>query len=280
MEYKPKEIKEEVNISRVHPLTNLAQLLGMVIGVSTAIYIALGFAVDLVIPRVPIETEKAIGDASIASAYLVLDGKPIEDDPRISHLQELLGSLQDPEAKIPLTLHLLESPIVNAAAISGGHVLVTTAFLDEVKSENELAFVLAHELGHLKNRDSLRGLGRALVINLGWSVIFGTAGGGDSRVVGTVLNLSDLNYSRSQESAADLYGLNAVIQRYGHGGHSLDLFKRLQEEETKLKIAEYFYSHPLSENRVNKLEKIATENGWKMEGEKTVLPEVFSKNNE
>ena len=275
MEYKPKEIKEEVNISKIHPLTNLAQLLGTVIGVSVAIYIALGFAVDLIVPRIPAETEKAIGDASVPSAYVVLDGEAIADDPRISHLQELLDSLQDPEDKIPLTLHLLESPIVNAAAIPGGHILVTTAFLDEVESENELVFVLAHELGHLKHRDGLRGLGRALVINLGWSIVFGTAGGGDSRVVGTIINLSDLNYSRDQESAADLYGLEAVVRRYGHGGHSLDLFKRLHEEETRLQIAEYFYSHPLSGNRIKKLEEIAQKNGWDMEGEKTALPGVF-----
>ncbi|MEA5470562.1 M48 family metallopeptidase [Spirulina sp. 06S082] len=276
MTYKPKEITEEVNISKIHPLTNLAQLLGTVVGVSLAIYIALGLAVDAIVPRIPIETEKAIGDSSIASAYLLLGGTPIENDPRISHLQELLDSLQDPEDKIPLTLHFLKSPIVNAAAIPGGHVLVTTAFLDEVKSENELAFVLAHELGHLRNRDGLRGLGRGLVLNLGWSLVFGTSGSGDSRVVGTVLNLSSLNYSRSQESAADLSGLNAVIRRYGHGGHSLDLFKRLQEEETELKVTEYFYSHPLSETRVQKLEKNAEKNGWSMQGEKTTLPEVFS----
>ncbi|MBP0018659.1 MAG: M48 family metallopeptidase [Cyanobacteria bacterium SBLK] len=276
MEYKPKEIKEEVNISKIHPLANLTYLLGTVIGVSAAVYIALGFAVNLVVPHVPEETEKAIGDASIASAYVILEGEPIENDPRLSHLQELLDSLQESEDKIPLTLHLLKSEIVNAAAISGGHVLVTTSFLDEVKSENELAFVLAHELGHLKHRDGLRGLGRALVINVGWSLIFGTAGG-DSGVVGTVLNLSDLNYSRSQESAADLYGLKAVIRHYGHGGHSLDLFKRLQKEETKFKISEYFHSHPLSENRIKKLEEIAEKNGWDMKGEKTALPGVFSK---
>ncbi|MEM9540574.1 MAG: M48 family metallopeptidase [Cyanobacteria bacterium P01_E01_bin.42] len=274
MEYKPKEIKEEVNVSKIHPLANLAQLLGTVIGVSVAIYIALGFSVDLVVPRIPAETEKAIGDASLASAYIVLQGEPIEEDPRLSHLQELLDSLEDPEYTIPLTLHLLDSEIVNAAALSGGHILVTTAFLDEVESENELLFVLAHELGHLKHRDGLRGLGRALVVNLGWSLIFGTAGG-DSRVVGTVINLSNLNYSRSQESAADSYGLEAVIRRYGHGGHSLDLFKRLQTEETKLKISEYFRSHPLSENRVKQLEEIAEKNGWSMEGEKTTLPGVF-----
>ncbi|MGK7926801.1 MAG: M48 family metallopeptidase [Spirulina sp.] len=276
MAYKPKEIKEEVNISKIHPLTNLAQLLGIVTATSAAIYIALGFAVDLVVPRISPETEKAIGDASIASAYLGLEGTPITEDPRISYLQELLDSLQDPEDKIPLTLHLLDSPIVNAAAIPGGHIIVTTAFLDEVKSENELAFVLAHELGHLQGRDGLRGLGRGLVLNFGLSVVFGTAGSGNSRVVQTVINLSDLNYSRSQESAADLYGLEAVIRHYGHGGHSLDFFKRLQDEETNLKIAEYFYSHPLSENRVKELEKSAAKNGWKMAGEKTPLPELFS----
>ncbi len=40
-------------------------------------------------------------------------------------------------------------------------MVVFTGLLEKMTSENELAFVLAHELGHYDHRDHLRGLGRA-----------------------------------------------------------------------------------------------------------------------
>ena len=168
--------------------------------------------------------------------------------------------------------------MVNAAALAGGQLFVTTAFLAEVESENELAFVLGHELGHLSARDGVRSLGRGIFVLLGSLVLnLGHEGGGPD-VIGYTLNLNRLNYSRSQEYAADEYGLESVVRHYGHGANSLDFFKRLAARkeafpEELVRASEYFQTHPLTANRIEQLEAIAQQQRWSLTGEATPIPE-------
>ena len=46
---------------------------------------------------------------------------------------------------------------MNAVALPGGNIVVFAGLLKEIKSENELAMILGHELGHFAHRDHLRG---------------------------------------------------------------------------------------------------------------------------
>jgi predicted Zn-dependent protease len=274
MKYAPKEIKTEVNVSKTHPLMNFVYLLGTVVGVTLGIYLVLGLAVDAVVPRLNRETEVKIGNNLAPMVGSQLGGIAVTDDTRIAYLENLTRSLLPPDQQdYPITINLVDSPIVNAAALAGGHIFVTTAFLESVESENELTFVLAHELGHLQARDELKGMGRGLVVLVGSSLL--NIGVGDtSGIVTQTINFKELDYSRDQEEAADRYGLAATIRHYGHGGHSLDFFARLAAEDgNRLKISEYFTTHPLTGDRITTLEQLAQTQGWSMTGAPTPLPE-------
>ena len=276
MKYTPKEIPEEVNVTKVHPLVNFGYLLGTVIVATLAVYFGVGLAANWLATRISPETEAHIGHY-LAPSIQRQFGKPIADDDRLQYLGELLVSLREDTTGIPLTVHLIESNVINAAALAGGHIFVTTGLLKAARSENELAFVLAHELGHVAARDSLKGLARAIP----WAFLVTAVNisNGDllsqSKIVTLTGKLNELHYSRKQESAADLYGLSAAMRRYGHGGHSLDFFKRLVEkhgERDKSQVYEYFSSHPLDHNRIEALQRVAREKGWSLEGDATSLP--------
>ena len=281
MKYTPKEITEEVNVTKVHPLVNFAYLLGTVIGFTVLIYFGLGIAANILVPRVSNKTEKQIGDLLAPLVTAQLNAQEIENDKRIGYIEDLVESLGGEEINrgIPLTVHLIDTKVENAAALAGGHIFVTTGFLRGVKSENELAFVLAHELGHLAERDSLKALGRSLPLMFILTVVdFGTSGtGGTPGIVKIAVNLTEMNYSREQEYAADVYGLSATVERYGHGGNSLGFFERVAKREGNNRLAnnvsEYFLTHPLTQKRIDSLQELAVENGWSMEGEITPLPE-------
>ena len=151
-----------------------------------------------------------------------------------------------------------------------------TALLEEAESENEIAFVLAHDLGHHINRDPLKGLGRSLVF-LTISSALGI-GAGNADIVTLTGSLTNLHYSRQQESAADIYALRAIVNLYGHGGSSLDFFQRMQTKDPRGKLSAYFSIHPLTQERINYLHQVATQQGWHMTGEVTNLPnEVFDR---
>ena len=272
MVYKPKEIPEDINVTSVHPLVNFAYLLGTVVVVSILIYFALGAIAVGLATRISPELEAKIGRHFASS----IREETIETDPRQQqYLENLLAELEKETnpSYTPLTIHIQESNVSNAAIFPGGHILITTTLLAEAESENEIAFVLAHELGHHVARDHLKGLGRSLVFLTIASVV--GIGSGDINVVGMTGSLTNLHYSRQQESAADVYALSAIVRCYGHGEGSLDFFQRIQSEkrDNRNQLSSYFSTHPLTQSRINSLHRVAAKKGWKMQGKITNLPE-------
>ena len=146
---------------------------------------------------------------------------------------------------------------------------MTEGLLQQVESQNELAFVLGHELGHFRNRDHLRALGRGIALSLFFTVTSG------SDVSGLGIKVSDLalrGFSRKQELAADSFGLDVVNAQYGHVSEAWRLFERWDTEDgTLLDIATYTSTHPQPDDRIGKLEQLALERGWSVDGEVTEL---------
>lgn len=279
MSYTPKEIPENVNVTATPALVNFGSLvIKVVIGLGL-LYWSLGIAADWLVVHMSPATEQKLGQVLLPSQHAAPIAPP---DRRLQYLQALIRALEPPgqPLRFPLTVNLVEAEDINAAILPGGQVLVTTGLLNAVESENELAFVLAHEMGHFAARDALKGVGRTLVF-LTVAVItgIGTSETGIPGPVNGIGNVTQLHYSRQQETAADRYALAAVIRNYNHGNYSLSLFKRLQPLDPQpgqlRSIAEYFSTHPLPQSRIAALEGLAANEGWSMTGEVTPLPDWF-----
>ena len=268
MVYKPKEIPEGVNVTSVHPLVNFAYLLGTVIVFSALVYLGLGAIADQLVIRISPEMETKIGQQLLSTVPDISTESHVKQK---QYLEGLLHSLQTTNSSnlTSLTIHIQKSEQPNAAIIPGGHIIVTSTLLEEAESENELAFVLAHELGHHVARDPLKGLGRSLVFVAVASAL--GMGTGNAELVNLTGSFANLHYSRQQESAADIYALSAIVSFYGHGGASLDFFERMQAENKDHlgKLSAYFSTHPLTEERIELLHQVATDKGWQMTGEVT-----------
>ncbi|NCF16391.1 MAG: M48 family metalloprotease, partial [Gammaproteobacteria bacterium] len=157
----------------------------------------------------------------------------------------------------------------NAMALPGGLIIVTQGLLDQVESENELAFVLGHELGHFKNRDHLRALGRGIVLSLFFSV---ATGNDVSNLSIKVTDLALRGFSREQESEADEFGLALVYTHYGHVDEASRLFERWDEDDRSLfDVVSYLSTHPATADRIVELEELALRENWPVEGSVTVL---------
>lgn len=274
MTYIPKEITEEVNVTPTHPLVNLGYLVGTVVTVIVVIYAAMGVAVDLVVPRLSRATEVKIGNGLLPTVREQFGGQELVNDSRVDYLNELMQPLVGDDLQdLPITIHLMETDMANAAIIAGGHVFVTTGLLAESRSENELVFILGHELGHLAHRDSLKSLGRSLFLMLGNIILgLGTQNGQSSPLLTTTIDLQSLHYSREQEDQADRYGMTLAVEQYGHGGYALDFFERNSAAEPSF-IPEYALTHPLSKNRIEALETFATQQSWALTGTLVPLPD-------
>ena len=268
MKYTPKEIEGNVNVSHTSPLKELLLLLAGIFGILALLYILLGFAVDVVVMRLPPEIEQHLGSL-YANAFSENTSTPAEE-----YLQTLLNKLVQKSSLHKTgvyTIHLYPSSQTNAFALPGGHIIVLSALLEDVKSENELAFVLAHELGHFANRDHLRGLGRGLVITAISAVLLGADNSMTTLLMNSLLTI-EMKFSQSQETQADLFGIDLVNTYYGHIEGATDFFQKIADEEKRGRLSYFFATHPYPKDRVIELQDYIRQKGY-TGGEKLPLDE-------
>ncbi len=218
------------------------------------IYLVVGLVVDLVVANISVATEKNL----FAALTLLPPGKIIATSTPGKRAAAILQKLATHAEVPPLDYRLIviDDKNPNAFAFPGGMVGVTSGLLEAMEDEIALAFVLGHELGHFKNRDHLRGLGRALGFSICYALIFGGNEGGEL-LGGNVLTLMDRKYSRSQEEAADAFGLRLVYDKYGKLEGTSRLFEILQDQEKYSRLTYMFSTHPAAADRIQRLKAYA-----------------------
>jgi predicted Zn-dependent protease len=234
----------------------------------------ISIGVDMAVQFVPVDVERRVFQASLLQMAPRAEGA---DDARSRALQDLLDSLASHWSENPYELRvgILEDEAPNAVALPGGAILVTSTLLDAIESKNELAFVLGHEIGHLKNRDHLRRLGRGVTIALLLSSVTGsTKGIAAPRIFDLAGQLTGRSFDRDEERAADRVGLELVYAEYGDVSGAIDFFKRLPERGGGLTgdLANYFETHPLNDDRVEALANQARDRGWPSAGRLHPVP--------
>jgi Zn-dependent protease with chaperone function len=265
MKYVPRKPREGINYSHVDPRREALVLVGGVGLVAVLVVVVIGFSIDLLVGWIPASWEAQLFDGF---ATRVVSGLSVKPTPRSEKLQNLMDRLAAhwPENPYSFRIGIMEEDTPNAMAVPGGAILVTTGLLEGIRSENELAFVLGHEIGHFKNRDHLNGLGRQLATTLMMAVVTGTAGGG-ADLLGFTGRITARNFGRNQELAADRAGLEIVYREYGHVASASDFFAQLPKDpEFAQRFQGYFATHPVTKNRISALERLAQEQSWPSEG--------------
>ena len=174
-------------------------------------------------------------------------------------------------------VHIVPSEEANAFALPGGHIVFLSGLVKEAGSENELAMVLGHELGHYLERDHLQGLGRGLVLVFLSSLLFGA----DSPLASLTMALlggAEMQFSQSQERQADEWGLKLLMEEYGHAGGATSFFRRMEEEEKGKELLYFFSTHPFPRERIEAMEEAILQRGYPVKetealGEALTLPE-------
>jgi predicted Zn-dependent protease len=154
------------------------------------------------------------------------------DDADLGEFISVLGGRLAKESQRPqleYTFRVLDSPVVNAFALPGGYVYVTRGILAHFNSEDELAGVLGHEIGHVVARHSAEQMSRQQLagLGLGLGVVLWEDFRPYAEVAGAGLGLLLLKYSRGQESESDLLGVE-YSTKLGYDAHRMaDFFGTL-----------------------------------------------------
>ena len=123
-------------------------------------------------------------------------------------LSDVVGRLYPLDAAdraIPIQVSVVRGDAVNAFATLGARIYVYDGLLQQARSPEELAGVLAHEIEHVRHRHIIQGAVVSAATWGGLTAIFG--GTGDAGVAHSLLTLS---FSREQEAEADEDGLRRL----------------------------------------------------------------------
>jgi predicted Zn-dependent protease len=250
MKFTPRPLAENVNVSKGHPLAELAWLLGGLALILMVFYLLVGQTVEVVAERLPAGAERWLGRQALKNFAAA-------ENPELDRrLQALLAALpaDSPLRRSEFRVWVAATDEINAVALPGECIVVFRGLLEAVASENELDMVLAHELGHFAHRDQLKGLGRGLVATFLTMTLFGNDSSAASLVASFTLSF-DARYSQRQEAAADAWGLDLLVARYGHAGGAVDFFERMSRREDAPRLAYLRASHPHPEDRIRSLER-------------------------
>lgn len=158
---------------------------------------------------IPFEWERAFGEA-------VLDGIPGADrtcrqreaDEALKRLEERLARVIPLPYPVRVTIARLE--MINAFAAPGGFIVIGDKLIAEMASSDELAGVLAHEMGHISERHPMSRAVRIMGLSLLFDVLTsGSSGAADAMVQGAGLFLI-LSHSRDDEREADRIAKEAL----------------------------------------------------------------------
>lgn len=248
MKYQAALPEHNDNISHEHPLKDFVLiLLGLSLAVLAAVW-ALGLVVDQVVDGMSPETE--------ARLTKLIAPPPPDSAPALKEREAWMQSVVDGMRQCaglrePVVVRMVASKDANAVVVPGGTVIVHAGLFDHLRSENGMAFVLAHELSHLAHRDHLRAIGRRVVLIAASALLTGD-GSWAAGVLAPAEHLGESRHSRTREASADARALEILQCRYGHVGGATELFESLRRKDGDgLAFTHYLASHPSMGARID-----------------------------
>ena len=208
------------------------------------------------------EQEIAMGQQAGPEIEKEFDNKVASEN-----LQKYVASIGGKLAEVsdrpmPYEFALLASDVPNGFALPGGKIYVTAGLVSRITNERQLAAVLAHEVVHVADKHSVKGLqrqmGAAILVELA-----GAAAGSDKAQTAEAAaklatGVTNLKYGRNDESRSDAYGVTYMVRAgYNPWGmvELLELLQSLSNAEQGL-FGDFFASHPLTSKRIDEVREI------------------------
>lgn len=197
--------------------------------------------------QVPVATEQQLGDRIVRQVQLE---DRMTEHGRAAEAVRTLGTQLTTGSAYRYRWYVKDDRSVNAFAIPGGHVVVHRGLIEKLRSTEELAGVLAHEVQHIELRHTLQNL----VHSLGWAAALTVALGDASAIIGVLIHQAGaMSFSRDLERAADLAGVQA-LHRAGYDPRGMvSFFQRIQGEAGGAELP-LLSSHPATAERIARIE--------------------------
>jgi len=228
-----------------------------------AFILTVSFCVPVPAPAMTIQEERELGDKFLQE---VKKRWPFIQDTSINAYVSDVGKriLQAVGSQpFEYRFFVLNSQEVNAFAVPGGLVFLNSGLILTIDNEDELAGVMAHEIGHVAARHISKRSDKAMPLSLATlgALLLGIFLGGKaaSAVATTAIATSEtvlLKYSREDEEEADSLGLK-FMEKAGYDRRAMiSMLKKIRRSygPASSDPPAYLMTHPATEDRANNLE--------------------------
>jgi predicted Zn-dependent protease len=224
------------------------------------------------------EIEKIIGQP-LAEAFKAQYG--VVKDPTVVAWVDRVGgqvAAQSPRQDVHYTFTIADTDIINAFSLPGGYIFVTRGLLDDVTSDDELAAVLGHEVGHETHYDAAKLVAASAALDLLNNNVIKPR----TDVQSSLLDLADvivtLSLSRHNEAMADQAGVD-FSQKAGYDPTAFASFFDF-EGGGGSRATEFLQTHPPDMDRIRRVRvRIATTltaSDWERIGDSLMEREEYS----
>lgn len=167
-----------------------------------------------------------------------------ESHPQWKKLRKLVEKMKPFVARqdIEYTPYLLDDTLLNAFTIPGGNIYVTTRLMQTVASDDELAVIVGHEMGHNENKHTEKHLQR---MNLAEAWLGKEAG----QIAAALTQFLTLPYGQPQELEADRAGVYLAYKAGYEPAHGLDFFARFDDPGNHGTVERFLATHPFPKER-------------------------------
>ncbi len=178
----------------------------------------------------------------------------------------LLDALSDEEKEIAdFRFKVLDDDMVNAFALSDGHMYYFRGLVELTKTDDQLAGVVGHELTHVVHKHSKKMASESLPWMLGGIALAVVSKEPAAALAGEMFAQAHAEaYGRKAEEDADQYGLKLMIRAGYDPIGMLQFFSFMKEEEKRNPhlFQNYFLVHPYAHERIDSQKKILREMGY------------------
>ena len=237
--------------------TPAAKIIGLSVAAVASVVGIIVFIIPLmaglIADNFPPLLERRLGDSVAVQVKDMFSADVCTSPAGTRALNKLSAALTDKsDLRHPVRIDVLNTKVLNAIALPGGQVFLFDGLLEKAENVDEIAGVLGHEIGHEHARDGLRGMvrsgGTAFLLGLLFGDVTGSWG-----VIYVTRQLLDSAHSREAETKADDFGRDVMHALERPASDMARLLVRISGEEGKR--GSIFASHPMSKDRLARLEK-------------------------
>ncbi len=220
-------------------------------------FLGLPVAAERIAARIPIKTEQRLGRRSLA--WLDENGwlKPTNLDKKKQ--LDIRDGFDRLRSELPLKdyyqLELRSSRAfgANAFALPGGTIVITDEMVSATESPAEVQAVLAHEIGHVELRHTMRSVLQNSAVAVAAAAVTSDAATLSIAVAGLPVLLAKTKYSREFETAADDFAFKLLKQKGYSPAAFASIMERLaQKHKPEERAFAYVSTHPITEERVKR----------------------------